>query len=109
VLAWIAKKKQIILHHACLFRAPTNVIQLILYVAPELASVRSEDGETALHWAIRLSAPNEIIKMLLVANPTSGTHARDKDGNTLLSLIWDRHQEELLEAQRMTGGREFYL
>jgi hypothetical protein len=105
VMAWVAKKKQTILHHACLFRAPATVIKLILYVAPELASVRNEDGETALHWAIRLSAPNEIIKLLLAANPTSGTHARDKDGNTPLSLIWDRHREDFLEAQRMTEGK----
>jgi hypothetical protein len=104
-LVWIAKKKQTILHHACLFRAPANLIALILYLAPELASVTNEDGETALHWAIRLSAPNEIIKMLLAANPTSGTHSRDKDGNTPLSLIWDQHQDEFLEAQRTTGGK----
>ena len=43
--------------------------------------------------------------MLLSANPTSGTHARDKGGNTPLSLIWDRHREELLEALEMNGGK----
>jgi ankyrin repeat protein len=105
VRAWIAKKKQTILHHACLFRAPAILIEIILYAAPELASLRNEDGETALHWAIRLSAPNEIIKMLLAANPTSGTHARDKDGNTPLSLLWDRHREEFSEALEMNGGK----
>jgi ankyrin repeat protein len=100
-MAWVAKKKQTILHHACLFRAPAILIEIILYAAPELAHVTNEDGETALHWAIRLSAPNEIIKMLLAANPTSGTHARDKDGSTPLSLLWDRHREEFLEALEM--------
>jgi ankyrin repeat protein len=114
VLAWIAfcpdelklldRKKQTILHHVCLFRAPADVIEMILYAAPELASMRNEDGEIALHWAIRLSAPNEIFRMLLAANPTSGFHARDKDGNTPLSLIWDRHREEFLEARWMVGG-----
>jgi hypothetical protein len=115
VLAWIAfcpdelqlldKKKQTILHHACLFRAPADVIEMILYAAPELASMRNEDGEIALHWAIRLSAPNEIFKMLLAANPTSGTHARDKDGNTPLSLMWDRHREEFMEARWVAGRK----
>jgi ankyrin repeat protein len=105
VLAWITKKKQTILHHACLFHAPVIVIAVILYVAPELASVTNEDGETALHWAIRLSAPNDFFKMLLAANPTSGTHARDKDGNTPLSLIWDRHQEDFFEALEMKGEK----
>jgi ankyrin repeat protein len=115
VLAWIAfcpdelqlcdKKKQTILHHACLFRAPADVIEMILYAAPELASMRNEDGEIALHWAIRLSAPKEIVKMLLSANPTSGFHAKDKDGSTPLSLIWDRHRCEFLEAWWMGGGK----
>jgi hypothetical protein len=114
VLAWIAfcpdelqlcdKKKQTILHHACLFRAPADVIEMILFAAPELASIRNEDGEIALHWAIRLSAPNEIFKMLLSANPTSAD-ARDKNGNTPLSILWDRHREEFLEAWWMGGGK----
>jgi hypothetical protein len=114
VLAWITfcphelqlldKRKQTILHHACLFRAPADVIEMILYAAPELASMRNEDGEIPLHWAIRLSAPNEVFKMLLAADPTSGLNARDKNGNTPISLMWDRHRKEFLEARWMVGG-----
>lgn len=105
LVVWIAKKKQTSLHHACLFCAPASVIEMISYAAPELAYMRNEDGELALHWATRLSAPNEIINMLLVANPASGTHAREMDGNTPLSLMWDRHREEFLEARGVNGGK----
>jgi ankyrin repeat protein len=107
-LAWITfspdelllldKNKQTILHHACLFRAPADVIEMILYAAPGLAGIQIEDGEVALHWAIRLSAPNEVFRMLLKANPASGLHATDRDGNSPLSLLWDRHRVDILEA-----------
>lgn len=106
VLAWIAfkpeelllvdKKKQTILHHCCLFRAPAIVIEMILFQAPELVAKKNVDGEIPLHWAVRLSAPIEVLQLLLSVNPALGCTSKDKDGNTALSLIWERHSDILL-------------
>jgi hypothetical protein len=81
---------------------------MILWQAPELASIQNLDGEVALHWAIRLSAPLECLKFLLDACPEAGVAAKDKDGNTPLSLLWDRHQEDFLETW-WEGGRDKLL
>lgn len=95
-LSRLDKRKQTVLHHACLFQSPAQVIEMIVLQAPELVSMDNEDGELALHWAIRLSLSNQIIRILLAANPKSGVYAQDKDGNTPLSLLWERHQDDLL-------------
>jgi len=116
VLAWIVfhpeelvlvdKRKQTALHHACLFRAPAEVICMMLYQAPGLASMANVDDELPLHWAVRLSTPNEITRWLLTVAPGSACEAKDKDGNTALSLVWERHQETILEEWWSSGGRE---
>lgn len=90
------------LHHAILFKAPAEVIELMLYQAPKLAYATTADGETALHWAVRLSAPKEILMLLLSANPSSGVMAKDKQGVTPLALVWDRHRKMLLETTTAT-------
>ena len=90
-------KRQSILHHACLFRAPTHVIESILHCAPEVAAVQNVDGELALHWAIRLAIPNTILLLLLHAYPQS-PFIPDKDNITPLSLLWDRHQSKLMQV-----------
>jgi hypothetical protein len=95
-LLLVDKKKQTVLHHACLFQAPAHVIELILLQEPELASMANVDGEIPLHWAIRLALSNQVLRILLSASPSSGVYARDKDGNTPLSLLWERHQDSLL-------------
>jgi len=114
VLAWIVfhpdelllvdKRKQTALHHACLFRAPAQVIEMMLYQAPELAAMANVDDELPLHWAVRLSAPNEIIRWLLSVNPKSACEAKDKDGNTALSLVWERHDDTILDFWWSTVG-----
>lgn len=107
VLAWIAfkpeelllvdKKKQTILHHCCLFRAPAIIIEMILFQAPELVAKKNVDGEIPLHWAVRLSAPIEVLQLLLSVEPGLGCKSKDKHGNTALSLIWERHSDILLQ------------
>jgi len=106
-LLWVDKRRQTALHHACLFRAPAQVIEMMLYQAPVLATMTNVDNELPLHWAVRLSAPNEIIRWLLAAYPTSACEVEDRDGNTALSLVWERHQRELLELWWRSGGRDF--
>jgi hypothetical protein len=118
VLAWIVfhpdellfldKKSQTVLHHACLFRAPAQVIAMILFQAPELASMANADDEIPLHWAVRLSAPHEVIQCLLSAHPVSACGVKDKDGASALSLLWERHDAELLQLW-WASGREAVL
>ena len=119
VYAWIAfhpeelllrdKTGQTALHHACLFRAPAEVIEMILFQASEVAAMVNHDGELAIHWAIRLSAPNEVLKSLLFANPISGLLAKDNQGNTPLSLLWERHQDQLLQTRLESPERMIEL
>lgn len=120
VLEWIVfhpdeltlqdKKGHTILHHLCLFRAPIEIIQMVLWQCPDLASQANTDGEIPLHWAIRLSAPNECIRSLLRADRFSGTSVRDKDGHSPLSLFWDRHNNRYMdifweEKEKLTSFR----
>jgi hypothetical protein len=109
-LSWIAfhpdqvaklrdTKGQTVLHHAALFRAPAHVMEGILWVAPELASVPNRDGELALHWAVRLTTPNPVLALLLQANPETAFW-RDHQNSTPLSLLWGRHQTSLLQNWR---------
>uniref|UniRef100_A0A7S3P591 Uncharacterized protein n=1 Tax=Amphora coffeiformis TaxID=265554 RepID=A0A7S3P591_9STRA len=91
------KKGHTVLHHMCLFRAPIEIIQMVLWQRPELASQANADGELPLHWAVRLSAPNECIRSLLVANRDTATSFWDKEGHSPLSLFWDRHKNRYLD------------
>lgn len=86
------------LHHLCLFRAPAEMIQMVLWQAPELASQPNKQGEIPLHWAVRLSAPHECLGSLLTADWLSGTTFRDWEGHTPLSLLWDRYNDRFMEV-----------
>lgn len=110
VMAWVAFhsdqvprlediKGQTILHHAALFRAPADVMEFLLWAAPQLAFVPNKDGELALHWAVRLSTPSPVLTLLLEAYPESA-FLPDGDGSTPLSLLWERHQISLLRTWR---------
>eukprot|EP00538_Stauroneis_constricta_P006767 CAMPEP_0119546144 /NCGR_PEP_ID=MMETSP1352-20130426/678_1 /TAXON_ID=265584 /ORGANISM="Stauroneis constricta, Strain CCMP1120" /LENGTH=407 /DNA_ID=CAMNT_0007590809 /DNA_START=148 /DNA_END=1371 /DNA_ORIENTATION=+ len=114
VLAWIAfhphevailrdSANQTVLHHACLFFAPANVMEMILYTAPELVKVASTDDELALHWAIRLSTPAPILSLLLKADPSTAFR-EDGTGSTPIGLLWERHQNQILQHWREEPG-----
>lgn len=113
VLSWITfhpdqvstlvdREGQTVLHHACLFRAPLNVVEAMLFAAPELAVVGNDEGELALHWAVRLALPLRVLSILLEANPLSG-FVKDNQGHTPLSLLWDRHEDTLVDVYRIYG------
>ena len=107
-LLCIDKRNQTVLHHACLFRAPAQIIQMLLYQKPELAHIQNIDDELPLHWAIRLSAPNEVIKLLLSVNPSSACCIKDKDGNTALSMVWERCEPSLFDSWWRTGQQSIF-
>ena len=96
-LALADKKGHTVLHHMCLFRAPIEIIQMVLWQCPELASQANADGELPLHWAVRLSAPKEYIGSLIMANRHTATTFWDKEGHSPLSLFWDRHKSRYMD------------
>lgn len=102
-LLFVDKKQQSALHHACLFRAPAQIIEMLLYQAPELARMANSDQELPLHWAVRLSMPKEVLKWLLAVHPESGCVAKDREGNTALSLVWKNQEADLLNLWWASG------
>jgi hypothetical protein len=110
VLSWVAfhpdkicglkdTNHQTVLHHAALFRAPVHVMESILWAAPELASSTNKEGETPLHWAVRLSISNPVLTCLLRANPETAFWT-DHQESSPLDLLWERHQTPLLHTWR---------
>lgn len=90
------------LHHACLYFAPASIVEALLYTAPDLADVSNKKSETALHWAIRLSLPLDVIRLILKSSPYAG-FTMDQRGTTPLSLLLERHEEQLRDTFRAHG------
>ena len=82
------------LHHACRFKAPREVVRLLLRAYPELgkraASGRCSMGRSPLYYAIRYEAPEGVVDMLLVADP-GAVLDEDRDGVCPLGLVWDKY------------------
>lgn len=113
VLSWIAfhpdevstlvdREGHSSLHHACLFRAPLDVIEAMIFAASELTTFGNDEGELPLHWAVRLTLSLKVLAILLEANPRSGFDM-DNEGITPLSLLWDRHENTMVDSLRVYG------
>jgi len=87
---------QTILHHACLFKAPYDIIEALLFADSSglLSSVINDDGEFAIHWAVRVSSSAHVLKTLITSNPRSGFMI-DKHGDSAFSLLWDRNRKAI--------------
>ena len=87
---------QTILHHACLFKAPYDIIESLLFADSSglLSSVINDDGEFAIHWAVRVSSSAHVLKTLVASNPRSGFMI-DKHGDSAFSLLWDRNRNAI--------------
>ena len=91
------KKNSTALHLAFLFMAPIDVVDALLYAAPELASVATnDDGELPIHWALRVGTPMETLRKLVKVYPKGGITA-NRYGMTPLSILWDRHCYDFVE------------
>jgi ankyrin repeat protein len=81
------------LHHACRFKAPREVVRLLLRAYPELgkraAGIRCGSGRSALYFAIRYDAPAGVVELLLQTDPTAVLD-EDRDGICPLGLVWDQ-------------------
>lgn len=113
VLSWITfhadevsmlvdREGQSVLHHVCLFRAPLDIIDAILFSAPELAQQGNDQGELPLHWAVRLSLPTQVLALLLKAYSKSGL-VQDHNGILPVMLLWDRFRTTLTDVYRIYG------
>mmetsp|Transcript_5812 Transcript_5812/g.12646 ORF Transcript_5812/g.12646 Transcript_5812/m.12646 type:complete len:851 (-) Transcript_5812:90-2642(-) len=82
------------LTHAARFKAPRDVVRLLLHDHPDMgrvaASKRCSRGRSPLFYAIRYDAPEGVVEMLLEANPEAVLEP-DRDGVTPLGLVWDRY------------------
>lgn len=80
------------LHQACRFKAPKDVVRLLLRAYPELgkrsACMRNSEGRSALWLALRYDAPNGVVDMLLQADP-GAVLDEDREGGSPLTLVWD--------------------
>mmetsp|Transcript_4757 Transcript_4757/g.6939 ORF Transcript_4757/g.6939 Transcript_4757/m.6939 type:complete len:803 (-) Transcript_4757:78-2486(-) len=80
------------LHQACRFKAPKEVVRLLLRAYPELgkraAGMRNGEGRSALWLALRYDAPKGVADLLLQADP-SAVLDEDREGGSPLTLVWD--------------------
>ena len=80
------------LHQACRFKAPRDVVRLLLRAYPELgkraACMRNGEGRSALWLALRYDAPKGVADLLLQADP-SAVLDEDREGGSPLTLVWD--------------------
>mmetsp|Transcript_16163 Transcript_16163/g.24161 ORF Transcript_16163/g.24161 Transcript_16163/m.24161 type:complete len:982 (-) Transcript_16163:31-2976(-) len=83
------------LHHACRFKCNKDGISLLLNSVPEYgryaARVRDKErGRTPLYYAIRYDAPEGVVELLLANMNCEDILDCDRDGMSVLGLVWDR-------------------
>ena len=94
------------LHYACRFKAPTEVVRLLLHLNPErgLKTVAKRDrmGRTPLFYAIRYDAPPGVVGLLLEVDP-SAVLEEDQNADSPLALVWDSWAEKM-EGKRIVAS-----
>ncbi|KAL7490186.1 hypothetical protein ACHAW6_015926 [Cyclotella cf. meneghiniana] len=78
--------------HACRFKAPKEVVRLLLRAFPSLgvraAKMRCSAGRSPLYYAMRYEAPAGVVELLLQADPGAVVE-EDRDGICPLGLVWE--------------------
>ncbi|KAL3816247.1 hypothetical protein ACHAXA_000186 [Cyclostephanos tholiformis] len=91
------------LHRACRNKTSRDVVKLLLRKYPELgkraATMRCNDGRSALHYALLYDAPDGVVDLLLQADPDAVLD-EDRDHVTPLGCIWDKYANSF-EGKRM--------
>jgi ankyrin repeat protein len=94
------------LHYACRFKAPKEVVRLLLHMYPEkgLKTVSKVDrmGRTPLYYAIRYDAPPGVVGLLLQVDP-SAVLEKDQNDDSPLALVWDSWADKL-EGKRVVNS-----
>ena len=91
------------LHRACRNKTSRDVVKLLLRKYPELgkraATMRCNDGRSALHYALLYDAPDGVVDLLLQADPEAVLD-EDRDHMTPLGCVWDKYVNSF-EGKRM--------
>lgn len=94
------------LHYACRFKAPKDVVRLLLQLYPDKgrASVSKRDrlGRTPLFYAVRYDAPSGVAGLLLEVDPAAVLE-EDQNEDSPLALVWDTWAEKL-EGKRIINS-----
>jgi hypothetical protein len=94
------------LHYACRFKAPRDVVRLLLQMYPDKgrASVSKRDrlGRTPLFYAVRYDAPAGVAGLLLEVDP-GAVLEEDQNEDSPLALVWDSWAEKL-EGKRIINN-----
>ena len=94
------------LHRACRNKTPKDVVKLLLRNYPALgkraATMRCNDGRSALHYALLYDAPDGVVDLLLQADP-GAVLVEDRDRVTPLGVVWDKY------ANSFEGKRQLQI
>eukprot|EP00533_Pseudo-nitzschia_delicatissima_P003249 CAMPEP_0116091464 /NCGR_PEP_ID=MMETSP0327-20121206/7520_1 /TAXON_ID=44447 /ORGANISM="Pseudo-nitzschia delicatissima, Strain B596" /LENGTH=866 /DNA_ID=CAMNT_0003582819 /DNA_START=130 /DNA_END=2730 /DNA_ORIENTATION=+ len=86
------------LHYACRFKAPMDVVALLLNLYPERGQVgvsrADRRGRMPLYYAVRYSAPPGVVGLLMDVD-ASAVLEEDQNSDSPLALIWDDYAEKL--------------
>jgi len=86
------------LHYACRFKAPKEVVRLLLQIYPEKGRIGvsrpDRKGRSPLYYAVRYDAPDGVVELLLEVD-ASAVLEEDRNADSPLALVWDDWAEKL--------------
>lgn len=86
------------LHYGCRFKAPKDVIRLLLHMYPDEGQKAVEkldrQGRSPLYYAVRYDAPHGVTGLLLEVN-ASAVLEEDQNADSPMGLVWDAWAEKL--------------
>jgi len=101
------------LHYACRFKAPKEVVELLLHMDSEKGRVAvtrpDRKGRSPLYYAVRYNSPPGVVG-LLIEMDASAVLEEDKNADSPLALVWDDWAEKLAGKRTLqtilmdTGG-----
>lgn len=91
------------LHYACRFKAPWEVVRLLLYKYPELGKIavsrKDRMGRTPLYYAVRYDAPPGVVGLLLEVEPAAVLE-EDQNDDSPIALVWNSWADKM-EGKRL--------
>lgn len=93
----VEEKNMTPLHYACRFKAPKEVVRLLLHLYPQrgraAVSMRDRRGRTPLYYAVRYDAPPGVVELLLEVDPNAVLE-EDRNADSPMALVWDSWAEK---------------
>ena len=97
-LLMVEEKGWLPLHYACRFKAPKEVVRLLLQMYPDKGSAGvsrpDRKGRSPLYYAVRYDAPSGVVGLLLEVD-ASAVLEEDQNADSPLALVWDDWAEKL--------------